>query len=85
MVDLIYGRGITDLLREMPFYISIFKKMAAYRLFKIKAMYGGQLHTRGNLSQIDRVRPFRWKGNEDAVRNLNHRKTAFIVEKGSAT
>ena len=41
MVDLIYGRGITDLLREMPFYISIFKKMAAYRLFKIKQpMYG---------------------------------------------
>ncbi len=41
MVDLIYGRGITDLLREMPFYISIFKKMAAYRLFHIRQpMYG---------------------------------------------
>src|ERR671925_33387 len=41
MVDLVYGRGITDLLREMPFYISIFKKMTAYRLFKTKQpMYG---------------------------------------------
>jgi len=41
MVDLIYGRGITDLLREMPFYISIFKKMTAYRLFHSKQpMYG---------------------------------------------
>ena len=41
MVDLIYGRGITDLLREIPFYISIFKKMTAYRLFHIKQpMYG---------------------------------------------
>jgi Fe-coproporphyrin III synthase len=41
MVDLIYGRGITDLLREMPFYISIFKKMIAYKLFHIKQpMYG---------------------------------------------
>ncbi|MGI0023809.1 MAG: radical SAM protein [Nitrososphaera sp.] len=41
MVDLIYGRGITDLLREMPNYISIFKKMAAYRLFHVKQpMYG---------------------------------------------
>jgi MoaA/NifB/PqqE/SkfB family radical SAM enzyme len=41
MVDLIYGRGVTDLLREMPFYISIFKKMTAYRLFKTKQpMYG---------------------------------------------
>src|ERR671922_913138 len=41
MVHQIYGRGITDLLREMPFYISIFKKMTAYRLFHIKQpMYG---------------------------------------------
>jgi Fe-coproporphyrin III synthase len=41
MVDLVYGRGVTDLIREMPFYISIFKKMTAYRLFHKKApMYG---------------------------------------------
>ncbi len=41
MVDLIYGRGITDLLREMPFYTSLFKKMVAYRLFGVKQpMYG---------------------------------------------
>ena len=41
MVDLIYGRGMTDIAREFPFYISIFKKMAAYRLFHSKQpMYG---------------------------------------------
>ena len=41
MVDVIYGRGITDILREMPYYISIFKKMTMYRLFHIKQpMYG---------------------------------------------
>lgn len=41
MVDLIFGRGITDLLQELPFYISIFKKMIAYKLFHIKQpMYG---------------------------------------------
>lgn len=41
MVDLIYGRGVTDLVREMPYYFSIFRKMAAYRLFHVKApMYG---------------------------------------------
>lgn len=41
MVDLVYGRGITDLIREMPFYFSILKKMTAYRLFHKKApMYG---------------------------------------------
>jgi len=41
MTDLIYGRGITDIAREFPFYLSIFKKMAAYRLFHTKQpMYG---------------------------------------------
>jgi MoaA/NifB/PqqE/SkfB family radical SAM enzyme len=41
MVDIIYGRGITDILREMPFYINIFKKMAAYRIFHVKQpIYG---------------------------------------------
>jgi sulfatase maturation enzyme AslB (radical SAM superfamily) len=41
MVDVIYGRGITDIVREMPYYISIFKKMTMYRLFHIKQpMYG---------------------------------------------
>ncbi|MGI0050006.1 MAG: radical SAM protein, partial [Nitrososphaera sp.] len=41
MVDLIYGRGITDIIREFPYYISIFKKMAAYRMFHTKQpMYG---------------------------------------------
>jgi MoaA/NifB/PqqE/SkfB family radical SAM enzyme len=41
MVDLVYGRGITDILREMPFFISLLKKMIAHRLFGIKQpMYG---------------------------------------------
>ena len=41
MVDLVYGRSITDLMREMPFYVSIFKKITAYKLFKKKQpMYG---------------------------------------------
>jgi hypothetical protein len=41
VVDLIYGRGLTDLLREMPFYISIFTKYASIKLFNAKPpMYG---------------------------------------------
>jgi Fe-coproporphyrin III synthase len=41
MVDLIYGRGITDLIREMPFYINIFTKYASIKLFHAKPiMYG---------------------------------------------
>lgn len=41
MTDLIYGRGITDLLRELPLYISIFAKYARIKLFNAKpALYG---------------------------------------------
>lgn len=41
MADLIYGRGITDLLREMPLYISIFAKYARIKLFNTKPpLYG---------------------------------------------
>ena len=41
MVDLIYGRGVSELIREMPFYISIFKKYFSIKLFHAKpAMYG---------------------------------------------
>ncbi|MFL6378130.1 MAG: radical SAM protein, partial [Nitrososphaeraceae archaeon] len=41
MVDLIYGRGVTDLIREVPFFVSIFKKYISIKLFHSKpAMYG---------------------------------------------
>jgi MoaA/NifB/PqqE/SkfB family radical SAM enzyme len=36
MVDLVYGRGITDLVREMPCYFSLIRRLAAYRFFGIK-------------------------------------------------
>ena len=41
MVDLIYGRGLTDIIREMPFYMHIFKNIISIKLFHSKpAMYG---------------------------------------------
>lgn len=41
MVDLIYGRGFTDIIREMPFYMQIFKNIIGIKLFHSKpAMYG---------------------------------------------
>jgi MoaA/NifB/PqqE/SkfB family radical SAM enzyme len=36
MVDLIYGRGITDIIREMPVYVSLFTKYASIKLFHAK-------------------------------------------------
>jgi len=41
MVDLVYGRGITDIVREIPLYASIFKKFVGIKLFHSKpALYG---------------------------------------------
>ena len=41
MVDLIYGRGLTDIIREMPFYIHMFQKIIGIKLFRTKpAIYG---------------------------------------------
>lgn len=41
MVDLVYGRGITDIIREIPLYVSIFRKLVGIKLFHSKpALYG---------------------------------------------
>ena len=41
MVDLIYGRGITDIAREIPLYFNLFHKMIGIKLFHEKpALYG---------------------------------------------
>ena len=40
-MDLIYGRGITDLIRELPYYALFFKKLIDIRVFHKKhALYG---------------------------------------------
>jgi len=41
MVDLIYGRGITDIARELPSFISLFRKFVDIKVFHKKAaIYG---------------------------------------------
>jgi Fe-coproporphyrin III synthase len=40
MVDLIYARGITDIIREIPLYFGIFEKYVGIKLIHRKpAMY----------------------------------------------
>jgi MoaA/NifB/PqqE/SkfB family radical SAM enzyme len=41
MVDLVYGRGITDIFREIPLYVDIFGKLIGIKLFNSRpALYG---------------------------------------------
>jgi hypothetical protein len=39
MVDLIYGRGISDILLEMPFYINLIKKYFGIKIFQFQILY----------------------------------------------
>jgi len=41
MVDLVYGRGITDLVREFPLYMTFFHNIIDIKLFhKKRTLYG---------------------------------------------
>jgi Fe-coproporphyrin III synthase len=41
MIDLIYGLGITDIVREILFYFSLFGKMISIKVFNARpALYG---------------------------------------------
>src|SRR5437867_13058727 len=41
MVDLIYGRGVTDLIRELPFYLTFFRNIVDIKVFhKKRTLYG---------------------------------------------
>jgi hypothetical protein len=41
MADIIYGRGVTDLIYELPLFVSIFKKYISIKFFHSKpAIYG---------------------------------------------
>jgi Fe-coproporphyrin III synthase len=43
MVDLIYGRGISDILLEMPFYINLIKKYIGIKFFNSKSFIYGSV------------------------------------------
>jgi hypothetical protein len=41
VVDLVFGRGVTDIVREIPLYFSIFEKYVGIKLLHQKpVMYG---------------------------------------------
>ena len=42
MVDLIYGRGVTDLIRELPFYLTFFAILLILKSFIKKEHYTAQ-------------------------------------------
>jgi MoaA/NifB/PqqE/SkfB family radical SAM enzyme len=79
MVHLIYGRGITDLLREMPFYISIFKKMTAYRLFHIKQSMCGSVDV-NNVCNLHCTHCYWWLNRKEEEQDMTVEDWRKIIE-----
>ena len=79
MVDIIYGRGITDLLREMPLYISIFKKMTAYRLFHIKQPMYGSVDV-NNVCNLHCTHCYWWLNRKEEQQDMSVAEWRNIIE-----
>jgi MoaA/NifB/PqqE/SkfB family radical SAM enzyme len=80
VVNLIYGRGITELLREMPLYVNIIKKMMAYRLFKIKQPIYGSVDV-NNICNLHCTHCYWWLNRKQAEQDLTAEDWRGIINK----
>lgn len=89
MVDIIYGRGITDILRELPYFISIFKKYSSIRLFKAKPVLYGSVDV-NNVCNLHCSHCYWWlnrknesdlsvKDWKEIIRNTFKKQKVFVV------
>jgi hypothetical protein len=70
MVDLIYGRGITDLVRELPYYLSFFRKYAEIKIFhKRRILYGSADII--NICNLHCTHCYWWLNRKDDVKELS--------------
>ena len=70
MVDLVYGRGITDILREMPLYFSMFTKFAGIKLFHLKPALYGSVDV-NNVCNLHCTHCYWWLNRKDKDFDLN--------------
>jgi Fe-coproporphyrin III synthase len=69
MVDLVYGRGITDLAREMPCYFTLFRKLVAYRLFHVKQPIYASVDV-NNICNLHCTHCYWWTNRKDQEQDL---------------
>jgi MoaA/NifB/PqqE/SkfB family radical SAM enzyme len=80
VVDLVYGRGLTDLLREMPCYVSIFAKYANIKLFHAKStMYGSADII--NVCNLHCTHCYWWLNRKDNKNDLSAEEWRQIIRK----
>ena len=80
MVDLIYGRGVTDLIREVPFFASIFKKYISIKLFHSKPAIYGSVDV-NNVCNLHCTHGYWWLNRKNDADDLNAEQWRQIIKK----
>jgi sulfatase maturation enzyme AslB (radical SAM superfamily) len=81
MVDLVYGKGITDLIHEMPFYFSIFKKYASIKLLHAKpVLYYGSVDV-NNVCNLHCTHCYWWLNRKNEEKDLSAEEWREIIKK----
>lgn len=78
MVDLVYGRGITDIVREMPFYISLLSKFARIRLFHTRSVLYGSVDV-DNICNLHCSHCYWWLSRREDERDLTAEDWRAII------
>jgi len=78
MVDLIYGRGVTDLIREVPFFASIFKKYISIKLIHSKPAIYGSVDV-NNICNLHCTHCYWWLNRKNDAEDLSAEQWRQIV------
>jgi pyruvate-formate lyase-activating enzyme len=81
MVDIVYGKGITDLIRETPLYFSIFKKYASIKLLHAKpTLYYGSVDV-NNVCNLHCIHCYWWLNRKNEEKDLSAEEWRQIIKK----
>ncbi|MFL6472079.1 MAG: radical SAM protein [Nitrososphaeraceae archaeon] len=78
MVDLVLGRGITDIVREAPFFASIFRKYIGIKLFHSKPAIYGSVDV-NNICNLHCSHCYWWLNRKDDARDLSAEQWREII------
>jgi Fe-coproporphyrin III synthase len=80
MVDLVLGRGITDLIREVPFFASIFRKYIGIKLFHSKPAIYGSVDV-NNICNLHCSHCYWWLNRKDDAEDLSAEQWREIIRR----
>jgi Fe-coproporphyrin III synthase len=78
-VNLIYGRGIKDLLREMPLYVTLLSKYASIRLFHAKTPLYGSVDV-NNICNLHCTHCYWWLNRKEEENDLSAEQWRQIIK-----